>query len=138
MVDYLEVLSNWMEQPHYLLLILIGLYFIAATIDYFIGTFNAIYDKNIQFSSRIAQLGIVRKLVTLAIMVIVVPLALMLPFDLGVYSLTVLYLGIVTSELYSILGHVGIVKDGNKHKNLIGSLFTTFIDNLTKQKGDEK
>jgi toxin secretion/phage lysis holin len=134
MVNYLELLSNWMNQPHYLLLILIVVYFLSGTIDFLIGTVNAAYTKEIAFSSRKAQLGIIRKLVTLAVMILVVPLALMLPLDVGIYSLTILYVGIVGSEIYSILGHVGIVKDGNKHENLVGRLFSGLIDYIFRAK----
>lgn len=132
MINYLEILSDWMNQPHYLLLILIVIYFSAATVDFVIGIFNAAYTVEIQFSSRTAQLGIIRKLVTLLVMIMVVPLALMLPYELGIYSLTILYVGIVGSEIYSILGHVGIVTDGDKHKNLVGTLFNNFIDSIYK------
>jgi len=136
MVNYLEILSQWMSQPHYLLLILIVTYFVAGTIDFLIGTFNAVYTKEVEFSSRTAQLGIVRKLATLALMILVVPLALMLPLDVGIYSLTILYVGIAGSEVYSIMEHVGIVNDS--HKNLKGSLFTQLLENVYKAKGVEK
>lgn len=135
MVNYLEVLNTWMQEPHYLLLILIVLYLVSGTLDFIIGSFNAAYTANVTFSSKTAQLGIMRKLVTLAVMVLVVPLALMLSMDIGIYLLTVLYLGIVASEIYSILAHIGIVKDGDKHKNLIGTLFTNILENVTKSKG---
>lgn len=138
MVNYLEVLSTWMNQPHLLLIILIGLYFISATIDFLIGTTNAGLTATIQFSTKTAQLGIVRKLVTLAVMVLVVPLALLLPMDFGIYSLAILYIGIVVSEIYSILAHIGIVKDGDKHKNLIGTLFTELLENIIKSKDKGK
>ena len=136
MVNYLEILSEWMSQPHYLLLILVVTYFVAGTLDFLIGTFNAIYTEGVEFSSRTAQLGIVRKLATLALMILVVPLALMLPLDVGIYSLTILYVGIAGSEVYSIMEHVGLVKDS--HKNLKGSLFTQLLENVYRAKGVEK
>lgn len=137
MVNYLEVLSGWMNQPHYLLIILICIYFVSGTVDFIIGSFNAAYSGNVTFSSKTAQLGIIRKLVTLTVMILVVPLALLLPMDVGIYSLTVLYLGIVGSEIYSILAHIGIVKDGDKHKNLVGTLFTALLENIFKTKNIE-
>lgn len=138
MVNYLEILAEWMSQPHYLLLILILTYFIAGTLDFLIGTFNAAYTEGVEFSSRTAQLGIVRKLATLALMILVVPLALMLPLDVGIYSLTILYLGIAGSEVYSIMEHVGIVNDSHKYKNLEGSLFRQLLGNVYRAKGVEK
>lgn len=137
MINYLEVLALWMDQPHYLVPILIGLYFLASTIDFLIGTINAGLTTTVKFSTKTAQLGIMRKLVTLAVMILIIPLALMLPEDLGIYSLTVLYIGIVVTEIYSILAHIGIVQDGDKHKNLIGTLFLNFINsilNITTEK----
>lgn len=138
MINYLEVLSHWMEKPHYMLIVLIVIYFIAATIDMIVGTINAVYTEDIQFSSRTMQLGIVRKLVTLLLMILIVPIALLLPFDIGVYSLGTMYVGIAVSEVYSIAGHAGIVKDGDKHKNLVGTLFTNFIDSIYKSKNIDK
>lgn len=130
MVNYLEVLEHWMKQPHYLLVILIIVYFGAATIDFLAGSINALVTSRVTFSSRKSQIGIIRKLLTLSVMILVVPLALMLPFDLAIWSLTALYSGICFSEIYSILGHIGIVKDGDKHRNMLGSLFNSFIDKI--------
>jgi toxin secretion/phage lysis holin len=138
MVNYLDVLSNWMQQPHLLLIILIMMYTICGTIDFMVGSFNAAHTPTVTFSSQVAQLGIVRKLVTLAVMILIVPLALMLPMNVGIYSLTILYLGIVGSEMYSILGNVGIIQDADKHKNLIGTLFSTILENIFKAKGVDK
>lgn len=138
MINYLDVLSGWMAQPHYLLLILIMVYFVSSTLDFLVGSFNAAHSPNITFSSKTAQLGIIRKLGTLAVMILIVPLALMLPLDVGIYSLTILYLGIAGSEIYSILAHIGIVKDGDKHKNIVGTLFTNLLENLLKPKDVDK
>lgn len=138
MVNYLEILSNLLKEPHYLLIILIMVYFTAGTIDFLLGTFNAAYNVDVQFSSTKAQLGIVRKLVTLAVMILIVPLVMLLPYDVAIYSLTILYVGIATSEVYSILGHVGIVQDGGKHKNLVGTLFENIMGNILKAKEDSK
>jgi toxin secretion/phage lysis holin len=135
MVNYLDILKQWMDQPHYLLIVLIMVYIVAGTVDFLAGTFNAAYSKDVQFSSRTAQLGIVRKLVTLIIMILIIPLALILPYDVAIYSLSFMYVGIVSSEIYSIAGHVGIVKDGDKHKNLLGTLLNNFIDSIYKNKG---
>jgi toxin secretion/phage lysis holin len=138
MVNYLEVLSKWMEQPQYLLLILAMVYFVSATLDFLFGSFNAAHSPNIVFSSRTAQMGIVRKLGTLGVMILVVPFALILPLDVGIYSLTILYLGIAGSEIYSILAHIGIVKDGDKHKNLVGTLFTNLLESVFNTKDINK
>jgi toxin secretion/phage lysis holin len=138
MTDYLTVLSGWMNQPHYMLIVLIVVYFVAATVDAVVGTINAVYTDKVQFSSRTMQLGIIRKLVTLFLMILIVPVALLLPLDIGVYSLGVMYTGIAVSEIYSIAGHAGIVKDGDKHKNLIGTIFTNFIESIYKGKGIDK
>lgn len=135
MVNYLEILSDLMNQPHYLLLILILLYLVSGTLDFVVGSFNAICSNNVVFSSKTAQLGIVRKLVTLAVMVLIVPLALMLSMDVAIYLLTVLYVGIVGSEIYSILAHVGIVKESDKDKNFVGLLFKRLLDSVYKDKG---
>lgn len=134
MVNYLEILSVWMKQPHYLLVILIMLYLISGTIDFLIGTVNAGLTPTVEFSTRTAQLGIIRKLVTLSVMILVVPLALILPMDFGIYSLMILYLGIVVSEIYSILAHIGIVQETDKHKNLVGTLFIGLLDSILNNK----
>lgn len=128
--DFHTLLGN----STYFLLIFIGVYFIAGTIDFLLGTFIASLDKEKDFSSRMAQLGIVRKLATMFIMVLVIPVALTLPFEVGFYSLTVLYVGIVTSEIYSVLGHIGIVKDGDKGKQAVAKILSDLLDNALKNK----
>lgn len=138
MINYLEVLSAWMQQPHYLLIILILLYFVSGTLDFLIGIVNAGLTSTIQFSSKTAQLGIIRKVVTLAVMILVVPLALMLPLDVGIYALTILYIGIVVTEIYSILAHIGIVKEGDKNNSRIGTLFTELLELVFKSKSDKE
>lgn len=138
MVDYLAILSKWMEQPHYVLIILIMVYFASGALDFLVGAFNAAHTPTMTFSSKKAQLGILRKLVILSVMILVVPLALMLPMEFGIYSLTILYTGIVGSEIYSVLAHIGVVKDGDKNKNLIGTLFSSFLESVFKAKDVEK
>lgn len=130
MVDYLSLLGGWMDKPHSMLVILIGIYFIAAMLDFLAGITNAIYTQDVNFSSRKAQYGIIRKILTMAMMIVVIPLALLFPMDIAVYSLTVLYVGIVVTEIYSVLGHLGIVKDGDKHRNIVGIVFTEFLEKL--------
>lgn len=139
MTNYLEILSTWMNEPQYLLIVLIMVYVVAATVDFLVGTVNAAYTRGVQFSSRVSQLGIMRKIVTLMVMILIIPLALMLPLDVAIYSLTILYVGIAGSEVYSILGHIGIVKDGNKDRNnMIGGLFDNILGNVFKEKGIDK
>lgn len=138
MTDYLSLLGNWMDQPHYMLIILIALYFIAAMLDFLLGIANVVYTDKIKFSSKTAQFGIIRKIGIMAVMIVVVPLALMFPMDIAVYSLTILYTGIVVTEIYSVLAHLGIVKDGNKHRNVVGVVFTEFLDRLLTRDKEEK
>lgn len=138
MIDYLEVLSEWLDQPHYLLAILILVYMVSATVDFLVGAANAFLTKEVVFSSKTLQLGVIRKLVTLIVMILVMPLAMMLPKEIGIYTLTVLYAGIAGAEVYSILAHVGIVKDGDKHKNLVATLFTQLIENVMQSTSKNK
>lgn len=130
MIDYLALLGGWMDKPHSMLIILITIYFIAAMLDFLAGITNAIYTDKVPFSSKKAQYGIIRKILTMAMMILVIPLALMFPMDIAVYSLTVLYVGIVATEIYSVLAHLGIVQDGEKHRNMVGIVFTEFLEKL--------
>lgn len=138
MIDYLSLLSGWMDKPHYMLVVLICVYAVSSTADFLAGITNAIYTQKIPFSSKTAQYGIIRKILTFTMMIVVVPLAMLFPMDIGVYSLTILYVGIVTTEIYSVLGHLGIVKDGQKHKNIVGIVFTEFLEKLLNRDRTEK
>lgn len=141
MIDYLSLLSGWMDKPHYLLVILICVYAFTSMLDFLAGITNAIYTQKIPFSSKKAQYGIIRKILTLLMMIAAVPMAMLFPMDIAVYSLTVLYMGIVTTEMYSVLGHLGIVKDGDKHKHVVGIVFTEFLEKLIgnfKDKSERK
>lgn len=138
MVDYLELINRWMGIKHYQLLILIIAYLVLSTVDFIVGSLNAVITEDLTFSSKKSQIGIIRKLVILVIMIAVIPLAMMLPLEIGGYSLTVLYSGLVISELYSILAHIGVVKDGNKNENMVATLFQNFLNALTKNNGGNK
>lgn len=133
MYDYLSLLSGWMNEPKYMLLVLVSLYLILAGLDMLLGMINAKYSDKVEYRSKAAQLGGLRKIGTWLVMVLVAPIALMFPMDIAVYSLMILYLGIVVSELYSILGHLGLVKDNDKHKYVVGELFTNFLQRILSQ-----
>lgn len=133
MTNYLETISVIMGQAETMLIVLISIYLVAASVDYILGTVIVYLTRKESYNSKIAQLGIVRKLATLILMIIIVPIAMIMPIDIGTYSLIVLYVGIVVSEIYSILGHVGIVEDGNKGANLIGKLFENILGAANKK-----
>lgn len=138
MIDYLGLLSGWMDKPHYMLVVLACVYAFAAMCDFLAGITNAIYTQKIPFSSKKAQYGIIRKILTLAMMIALVPLAMLFPMDIAMYSLTILYVGLAVTEIYSVLGHLGIVKDGDKHRNIVGELFTGFLEKLLSRDKEER
>jgi|SRR5699024_5077575 len=102
---------------------------IVSIIDFSLGWLNAKFNKKVNFISGVALHGIIKKSGYITMLTLFMFIAfLVLPKELAIASLTVLYLGYMWSELNSVLSHLGLTKDGKK-----GSLFIDFVKQL---KGD--
>lgn len=113
-MDMIQWLSNWLHNDNTKIIYLLALIMGANIIDFVIGWTNAKLNPKIKFSSGKAIYGIARKMVLFIIMVYFIPVALLIPYPLGISALYVLFMGYLGSELNSILGHFNKVEDGDK------------------------
>lgn len=104
-------LQCFLENDDTKIIYILALILIANVIDFLMGWFKAKFDPEVKFASNRAVFGIARKIVLYILLVIFIPFSLLLPDTIGLSALYVLYLGYLTTELLSILNHVGYDTD---------------------------
>lgn len=121
--EYLsQIQSNTDVYLYYLLMVI----FIASNLDFSFGWINAKFNKEVNFRSGIALYGIIKKMMYFIILVFFFFISfLIVPYEIAVSSLSILYIGYLVSEVNSILSHLGLTSDGKK-----GSLFIDFLKNI--------
>ena len=80
-------------------------------VDFITGTAAAWLNTEIKFNSQAGINGILRKVVSIIALAVCIPIAAMLPDDLGLYTLLALYIGYMLMEFTSIvetLGKMGV------------------------------
>ena len=98
--DCLRHVSDTAEGKVLYILALICLMMI---LDFVTGTVAAWRNPNEKFCSQIGINGILRKLVSIIVLVCCIPVTALIPMELGLASLYVLYLGYLLMETKSIL-----------------------------------
>lgn len=110
----------------YLLSIICG----AMIIDFASGTLGAKINKEIVFESQKGINGILRKIVSMIVMVFFIPVSILIPNGMGTNLLFVLYIGYLVMELKSIL-------ENCKKMGVDMSLFNRLIEMLNSDKNKE-
>ena len=72
-------------------------------VDFITGTAAAWLNTEIKFNSQAGINGILRKVVSIIALAVCIPIAAMLPDDLGLYTLLALYIGYMLMEFTSIV-----------------------------------
>lgn len=114
------------------IIFLLTLILIASSIDFTFGWINARFNKNVVFQSGVALYGIIKKVMYFIVLVFFIPVSVIVPEQVGIPALTILYLGYLLSEVNSILSHLELTEDGKK-----GELFRSFVSRLVKR-GEDK
>lgn len=76
-------------------------------VDFITGTAAAWLNTEIKFNSQAGINGILRKVVSIIALAVCIPIAAMLPDDLGLYTLLALYIGYMLMEFTSIIENLG-------------------------------
>ncbi len=129
-MNLFEWLRQFLETDDSKILFILALINMAMIIDFITGTIAAKVNSNIKFNSKAGINGILRKIVSVIVMVFFIPLSVLVPGDMGVALVYTLYIGYLVMELKSIaenLGKMGV--DAEALKSL--------IDLLSKNKGDK-
>lgn len=128
----IEWLSKWLSNDNtkiiYILVLILG----ANILDFVIGWTNAKFNPKIEFSSNKAIYGLARKMVLFIIIVYFIPVAMLMPYPMGISALYVMYTGYLLSELNSIFKQLGKAEDEGKIDLFVDFVKTIFIGKVGK------
>ena len=132
MVTYIELFSSVKDDIDLYLVVLLSIILVSNIIDWSFGWINARFNNKVDFSSNIALYGIIKKMMYFLVLILfsIVALAI-IPVEIAITAITMLYIGYLLSEIHSILSHLELTDDGKQ-----GELFRTFIEKIFK--GDSK
>lgn len=129
----IEWLEKWLQADDTKLIYVLIAILIATMIDFILGWCNAKFNKDVQFSSTVANFGIIKKIIYFILLVFFIPVALIFGHTVAIPALYILYLGYLMSELTSILNHLNIGSDDKQ-----GKMFADFIKNLFGKDSESK
>lgn len=98
-------------------------------IDFITGSVSAVINTNIEFKSSIGINGILRKLCSILVLVACIPIAPLIPSDMGLTAIVVLYFGYIIMEFGSILENLSKM-------GIDTAILTRFFDHL--KEGEKK
>ena len=103
-------------------------------VDFVTGSLAAWINPDIKFNSQTGINGILRKVVSIIALAVCIPIAAMMPQDIGLYTLLALYLGYMLMEFTSVIENLG------KMGVPIGPLqsFIQNVKNNMKEEEDKK
>lgn len=130
MIDYLRHFTATQDGQIFFILSIIACLMV---IDFISGTVAAITNPKIEFKSKEGIFGILRKIVSMLLMIILVPVGIILPGDTGIMLVYTLYIGYMLFELKSIIENL------DKMGVDVG-IFKVFLNNfeqLTKNKKNQ-
>lgn len=84
-------------------LYILALICVAMIVDFLVGSLAAWRNPEIKFTSQKGIDGILRKLASILVLVVCIPVSALIPAEAGVIALIVLYLGYLVMELASIV-----------------------------------
>ena len=76
---------------------------IAMILDFLLGSFAAWRDPSVKFTSGRGIDGILRKLASILVLTLCIPVSALIPQGTGTFALIVLYLGYLVMELASVI-----------------------------------
>lgn len=107
--DYLHHMS---ESPEGKVIYILSIICLLMIVDFLTGTVAAWRNPEIKFRSQEGINGILRKLVSMIVLVACIPVSALVPVEMGVAALFVLYVGYMLMEFKSIvenLSKLGII-----------------------------
>lgn len=129
-MNLFEWLKQFLVTDDSKILFILALINATMIIDFITGTIAAKVNSNITFNSKAGINGILRKIGSILAMVILIPISVLVPGDMGIALVYTLYIGYLVMELKSIaenLSKMGIDAEALK----------SIIDLLSKNKGDK-
>lgn len=129
----IEHITSWLADDNHVIYGLILWLMIAMIIDFVLGFTIAKFDKEIDFSSFKAKAGIIVKVAEMILVVYFIPVAVKFG-AVGITMYVTMLVGLILSEIYSILAHISTIDD-NKHWT---DYIKKFLDGTLNRKDDIK
>lgn len=135
MIDFLQgCLQSTDGKLLYLIAIISGL----MMLDFCCGTVCAIFRKDIEYRSKEGIFGILRKLISIAVMFFMIPIAVLIPGDMGILLLYTLYTGYMILEFKSIVENLDRMGVDVGPFRIFLNNFEKFIRNTEDKREDKK
>ena len=130
-MDMFEYFRQFLETEDAKVLFVLTLICVAMILDFITGTVAAKINPSIEFKSKVGINGILRKIVSVFLLMFFIPLSVVVPGGAGVALLYTLYFGYLMMELKSIL-------ENYKKMGGTSDLFQRFIDSFKNENGEEE
>lgn len=127
----IEYITTWLTDDNHIIYGLILWLMVAMIIDFVLGFTIAKFDKEIVFSSFKAKAGIIVKVAEMILVVYFIPVAVKFG-AVGITMYVTMLVGLILSEIYSILAHISSIDDNNNWTDYIKK----FLDGTLNRKDD--
>ena len=124
--DIFEFFRACVHTPEGKVIFILMLIAIAMIIDFITGTIAAVVNPGIEFKSKAGINGILRKIASMLLLIVFLPVSVLIPNGAGLALVYTLYGGYLIFEIKSIIENIG--------KN--GTDTTLFKNILSKFSGD--
>lgn len=128
----IEYITTWLTDDNHIIYGLILWLMVAMIIDFVLGFTIAKFDKEIDFSSFKSKAGIIVKVTEMILVVYFIPVAVKFG-AVGITMYVTMLVGLILSEIYSILGHISPIDDNNWTDYI-----KKFLDGTLNRKDDIK
>lgn len=118
---FLDTMRDMTQTGDGLVVFLLTVITIAEIIDFLTGTFAAVINPEIECKSKVGITGLLRKIIGLALLLLLIPISVLLPEQAGIAFLYTIYIG------YLILTFKSLVENYGKAKG-----DTSIFENVTK------
>lgn len=93
---------------------LLVLFIVSVSVDFILGVGNALFNRNVKFLSGKMKIGLMVKICEIGVtMFILIPIGIIFG-DIGLDMVRIMLIGMVLGEVYSLLGHFGVVDDSSR------------------------
>lgn len=130
-MDMFDYFRHFLETEDNAVLFILFLICAAMILDFLTGTVAAKVNPDIEFKSKMGINGILRKIVSVFLLIFFIPMSVIVPGGAGTALLYTLYIGYLMMELKSIL---------ENYQKLGGTtdLFQRFLDSFKTSNNNEE
>lgn len=124
-VDLFNFLYNITEQQENKVIFILVVIVVLMALDFITGSIAAWVSDDIKFCSQEGINGLLRKLCSILLLVCCIPISVLIPYNVGLVTITILYLGYLFMEFSSILENL-------EKLGVEVNVFKEFLDNMKK------